>query len=388
MPTPRRRRTVNPWAKLGKTAARQMQQMQRAVARTVTKSVTKTVAQTVAHTVAQSVGHAAQQGREARRVLSGVTSPAPAPTSRGGGRWQEGVWGFGPLAQRRYRLFIPSGVGASRPAPLLVLLHGCGQDAASFAACTRVAALARARRCIVLLPEQSSRANAHRCWNWFRSEAQAAAEASLLMGMIDHVCRAHPVQSDRVHLLGLSAGGAMALMLALRYPDRFVAVGSHSGAAPHLARNATQAGRVMRGSLNGHTAAQLQALRLQLQGRMPPPLLLIHGDADRVVAYDNAIASATLWLSLSTPGALPAAAAQPSVRVLRRGERRPVAVHDWRRDGRLYVRLVRVEGLGHAWSGGAASQAYADPAGPDALRIALAFFAAVAPAPVRRRAVA
>ncbi|MBO4123698.1 prolyl oligopeptidase family serine peptidase [Cupriavidus gilardii] len=384
MPTPRRRRTVNPWAKLGKTAARQMQQMQRAVARTVTKSVARTVANTVAHSVTQ----AAHQGKEARRVLSGVTSPVPAPTSRGGGRWQEGVWGFGPLAQRRYRLFIPPGVGAARPAPLLVLLHGCGQDAASFAACTRVAALARARHCIVLLPEQSSRANAHRCWNWFRGEAQAAAEASLLMGMIDHVCRVHPVQGDRLHLLGLSAGGAMALMLALRYPDRFVAVGSHSGAAPHLARNATQAGRVMRGSLSGHTDAQLQALRLQLRGRTPPPLLLIHGDADHVVAYDNAIASATLWLSLSTPGALPAAAAHPSVRLLRRGERRSVAVHDWRRDGRLYIRLVRVEGLGHAWSGGAASQAYADPSGPDALRIAWGFFAAVAPAPVRRRAVA
>jgi poly(3-hydroxybutyrate) depolymerase len=275
------------------------------------------------------------------------------------------------LAQRRYRLFMPAGVSASRPAPLLVLLHGCGQDAASFAACTRVAALARAQRCVVLMPEQSQRANAHRCWNWFHSAPQVAAEARTLMAIVDQVCRMRPIRMDQVYVFGLSAGGAMALTLALHYPDRFAAAASHSGATPHLARNASQAARVMRGHAGAHSPAEIEALSLYLAGRRPPPVLLLHGDADRVVAFDNAIASASLWQALVAPDA-PAVTAPRSIQ---RGSRRACTVFDWCLDGKPYVRMVRVQGLGHAWSGGASGQAYADPQGPDALRMAFAFFA-------------
>lgn len=355
----RSRRTKNPWAALGKSAARSAGRVQRAVVRAVTKSVVGTAA-----------GQTAAVRGATRRALSGIASPAPVPVSRGTGRWEEGASGLGVLAQRRYRLFMPAGVSAARPAPLLVLLHGCGQDAASFAVCTRVAAIARAQRCVVLMPEQSQRANAHRCWNWFHSAPQVAAEAATLMAIVDHVCRTRAIRTDQVYAFGLSAGGAMALTLALHYPDRFAAAGSHSGAAPHLARNASQAARVMRGHGGTHPAAEIEALSLYLAGRRPPPLLLVHGDADHVVAFDNAISSASLWQALVAPAA-PSAIAP---RTLRRGARRACTVFDWCLDGRPYVRLVRVQGLRHAWSGGGSGQAYADPQGPDALRIAFGFF--------------
>jgi poly(3-hydroxybutyrate) depolymerase len=38
---------------------------------------------------------------------------------------------------RRYRLFRPPGVLSSERLPLLVMLHGCGQDANRFATSTR-----------------------------------------------------------------------------------------------------------------------------------------------------------------------------------------------------------------------------------------------------------
>ncbi len=180
---------------------------------------------------------------------------------------------------------------------MLVLLHGCGQDAASFAVVTRAAAAAREAGCVVLLPEQSSQANAQRCWNWFRPGTRGGAEAALLMAIIDHACGRYPVQSDRVSVMGLSAGGAMAMMLGLRYPDRFIAVGSHSGAVPYSATNTAQAGAAMRGRRAPDAAAR-QALRLWLAGRRPPPLLLLHGDGDAVVSIDNAMAAARLWLDL------------------------------------------------------------------------------------------
>jgi poly(3-hydroxybutyrate) depolymerase len=48
---------------------------------------------------------------------------------------------------------------------------------------------------------------------------------------------------------------------------------------------------------------------------------------------------------------------------------------DYRVDGRVIARLVRVMGLGHAWSGGDGAFAYNDPHPPDATALFAAFFA-------------
>lgn len=361
--------TARLWTALGKTATRQARRMGREMTRALNQTVTQPMTDAI---VRNAVKQSSAVARATQRALSGVASPVPAPQSRGSGRWEAGTAGAGSLAQRHYRIFIPAGLTARRRAPMLVLLHGCGQDAASFAAVTRAAAAAREAGCVVLLPEQSSQANAQRCWNWFRPGTRGGAEAALLMAMIDHACERYPVRPERVSVMGLSAGGAMAMMLGLRYPQRFVAIGSHSGAVPYSASNATQAAAAMRGSRAPDAAAR-RAMRLWLAGRRLPPLLLLHGDADAVVTFDNAMTAARLWLDL-----LPEPAAQlavPPARRVQRGQRLPAEVSDWIVAGQTCVRLVRIEGLGHAWSGGPAAQAFSDPRGPDALRIALRFFA-------------
>jgi len=298
-----------------------------------------------------------------QRILSGVATPAAPPVSRGSGRWEEGRWGLGPMAMRRYRLFLPSGM--RRPVPLVVLLHGCGQDAASFAATTRAAAAARAGAFAVLLPEQSSEANPQRCWNWFRGDMVTGAEAGVLHAIIHRVCDLYRLRRDRMFAVGLSAGGAMAVTLALRYPELFGAVATHSGAVAHSAANALQAGQAMR----GRRAPELAALRRRLGARRLPPLLVIHGEADRSVAPGNAEASAALWLDLLAGVAVPATA-----RTAQRGTRYPYTVTDWKHDRRVCVRMIRIAHLGHAWSGGAPRQAFSDPHGPDALKLAWRFF--------------
>lgn len=338
---------IGAWFDLARSSARAAERVHRATGR-------------------KAAVHGPALRKSAQRLLSGVATPAKAPSARGGGRWEEGRWGLGPMAMRRYLLFVPPGTGLRRPAPLVVLLHGCGQDAASFAATTRAAAVARAGGFAVLMPEQSSEANAQRCWNWFRADAVVATEAEILMSIIDHVCNLHPLRRDRVFALGLSAGGAMALTLALRHPERFLAVGTHSGAVPHSANNSSQAGQSMRGRRGGDVVG----LRLRLRGRPLPPLIVIHGDRDRTVAHDNAEHSATLWRELHASGTI--AAGPP--RTIRRGARHPYTVTDWKRAGRPHVRVIGVDGLGHAWSGGAAKQAFSDPRGPDALKLAWQFF--------------
>jgi poly(3-hydroxybutyrate) depolymerase len=98
---------------------------------------------------------------------------------------------------------------------------------------------------------------------------------------------------------------------------------------------------------------------------------VIHGDADLGVAPANASASTELWLALS---ATPTEGG--SARETRRSARHPHTIADWTRDGRPYVRLVRIARLGHAWSGGTRRQAFSDPGGPDALRLAWRYFSA------------
>lgn len=343
----RRSNWIGAWFDLARSSARASQRL------------TKTVGREAAR-------HAPPIRKTAKWVLSGVVTPAAPPPARGSGRWEEGMWGLGPMAMRRFRLFLPPGAGLRRPVPLLVLLHGCGQDAASFAAATRAAAAARAGGFAVLLPEQSSAANPQRCWNWFRPEAVVAGEAAVLMAIVDHVCALHPLRRDRLFALGLSAGGAMALTLGLRYPERFLAVGSHSGAVPHSAATPAQAGQAMR----GRRPPALASLRRHLAGRSLPPLLVIHGEMDRSVDPANAEASTALWLDLAEG---PPSAPGPS-RPARRGSRHPYTTTDWRRSGQIYVRQIHVAGLGHAWSGGAARQAFSDPQGPDALKLAWGFF--------------
>ena len=330
----------------------------------------------------------AQIRQTSHQLLSGALTPvAELPRPRAG-RWLEGHWGSTPLTLRRYRLFVPAGVSQRQPAPLLILLHGCAQNSAAIAVSARVAAWAQSARVVVLLPEQSAQANPQRCWNWFGAEAVVASEAATVMAIADHVAATHPVRRDAWFSFGISAGGTLALSLGLRYPSRFAAVAGHSCAVPHSASNALEAGRVMLGRLEADRAAA----RALLGPHRPPALFLIHGDADAVVAFDNAVASAALWLELDadrTDRPVPAAAAP---RRLQRGQRRTALINDWpdpapttrRSRPTARVRLIRVQGLSHAWSGGAASQAFSDPRGPDALRLAWQFFTPWLPGPARR----
>lgn len=348
--SPRRGQWIGAWFDLARTTARASGRIHGAAAKATAKRSGPVIA------------------KATKTLLTGVATPTAAPGTRGGGRWEDGRWGLGPLAMRRYRLYLPPGV--RRPLPLLVLLHGCGQDSASFAAVTRAAANARAGGYAVLLPEQAREANPNRCWNWFGRTSAVATETAILMAIIEHVCSTHPIRRKRVFALGLSAGGAMALTLGLRYPDRFAAVGTHSGAVPHSASSAIEAGQTMR----GRRSADVTALRRHLSGRKLPPLLVIHGEFDRSVTGDNADGSVSLWLDLMAPDLC-----RPGrPRAARRGARHPYSVTDWKRDGEVRARLIRISRLGHAWSGGATGQAFSDPQGPDALKLAWRFFDAAA----------
>jgi poly(hydroxyalkanoate) depolymerase family esterase len=296
-----------------------------------------------------------------RSLKPAVVRRTPPPVA---GAWVPGMV-MGAAGVRRFRLFRPPGVAFGERLPLMVMLHGCGQDASSFAASTRMNRIALRERFLVLYPEQDRLANAQGCWNWYDTgSGRAYGEAALILQAIDQVCLLHPVDKSRVAVAGLSAGASMAALLVTRHPERFKAVIMHSGIPPGTAHSTLSA----LGAMHGHRATAPLAATPGTMAANWPPLLVIHGDADAVVSPKNGLASAQVWAD-----AAGAKAARP--RSVQRGQRHPMRVTDFKLKGSTVASLVAVTGLAHAWSGGAASQSFSDGRGPDASRMAWAFAA-------------
>ncbi len=262
---------------------------------------------------------------------------------------------------RRYRLYKPSDIRWGERLPLVVMLHGCAQDAQTLAASTKMNRLAEVKRFIVLYPEQERLSNLQNCWNWYDTRTgRAQREADSIASAVEQVCRTQPVDPLRVALVGLSAGAGMASLLAVCQPERFQAVVMHSGVGPGLANSSTTVMGAMRGRRVAVPLGPLAA------GVHLPALLVIHGSVDPLVAPSNGAQVAQLWADREGGHAGPP-------RIVQRGKRYPVIVTDYRNRGRLVATLCLVNGLGHAWSGGAPGLPYSDPKGPDASRMAWTF---------------
>jgi len=283
---------------------------------------------------------------------------------QGDGDWIAGV-AIGLNGVRRFRLYRPPDMKRGEYLPLLVMLHGCSQDARSFAASTRMNRVAARERFMVLYPEQDRLANAQGCWNWFdTNRGRAYGEAALIMKAIDQVCLMYPVDPARIAVAGLSAGASMAALLVTRYPERFKALIMHSGVPPGTAHSGMSAV----GAMHGRRATKPLAVTSLSMATLWPPLLVIHGEADPIVSAHNGRAAVQVWAD--------AAGAQAGqARHVQRGKRYPMMVTDFKRQGRMVATLVEVGQLGHAWSGGAARQPFSDGKGPDASRMVWAFAA-------------
>lgn len=296
-----------------------------------------------------------------RALKPAVARRLPPPSA---GDWIRGVATVATGA-RRFRLYRPPDVKLAERLPLLVMLHGCGQDANSFAQSTRMNRIALRERFLVLYPEQHHLANSRGCWNWFdTASGRAYSEAALIMAAIDQVCLLYPVDPSRIAIAGLSAGASMAALLVTQHPGRFRAVVMHSGIPPGTAHSTLSA----LGAMRGHRATQPLLATPQAMVAHWPPLLVIHGKADAVVSPENGRVAAQVWANA-------ASARASAARSVQRGQRYPMRVTDYKRAGKTVATWVEVAQLAHGWSGGAAHQPYSDGRGPDASRMIWTFAA-------------
>ncbi|MCV2360315.1 PHB depolymerase family esterase [Paucibacter sp. TC2R-5] len=342
-----------------------------------------------ARSLQRSFGQAARSQMQAgaKALKHSIKSVQVAHAKRalapgGPGDWLPGV-SMGAGGARQFRVYRPPGVLPGERLPLLVMLHGCGQSASSFAQSSRMNALAARERCLLLYPEQDLVANPQGCWNWFATRSgKAQAEVALIMRAIDQVCLLYPVDPERVAVAGMSAGASMAALLATQHPERFKAVVMHSGVPPGEAHSSLTALGAMHGRRKlGHANAKAEPKPGGRGGVAWPPLLLIHGRQDSVVSPDNAQAAVQLWCAAARLSAVAGAAAAAGdvdvkagpARRSQRGQRYAMTTTDYKLGARTVVSWVEVDRLAHAWSGGAKSQAFSDPLGPDASRMVWRF---------------
>lgn len=264
--------------------------------------------------------------------------------------------------QRQYKLYVPA-VYRSEPLPLIVMLHGCTQNADDFAAGTRMNEMAERHDFIVVYPNQSQAANHSVCWNWFKPADQQRdqGEPSLIAGITREVMARYRVDPARVYVAGLSAGGAMADVMLKTSPDLYAAACVHSGIAYGSAKDLPSALAAMKGGKTHRSRSRIDPQR---------PLIVFHGDADTTVHPSNAAALVAGFDAELTILSAPSRAAGTA------SGRRDCTVQRLVAANGVEAEVWSIHGAGHAWAGGSQRGTYTDPSGPDATAEMLRFFLA------------
>jgi poly(hydroxyalkanoate) depolymerase family esterase len=279
----------------------------------------------------------------------------------------------GPAGTRRYKLFIPSAY-RGQALPLIVMLHGCTQTPDDFAMGTRMNILAEERACFVVYPAQAQGANASKCWNWFKTTDQRRdrGEPAIIAGLVGELLQTYALDRDRIYVAGLSAGGAMAVILGRAYPELFAAVGVHSGLPYGAAHDLPSALAAM----HRHDAAGPNTEPNNAQAVIPT--IVFHGDRDTTVHPCNGekvVSQTTAGAKCSdeSGSCVTAAVGERGAGATQGGL--PYTRKIFKdRAGKVIAEHWLVHGAGHAWFGGDARGSYTDARGPAASIEMLRFF--------------
>jgi len=229
----------------------------------------------------------------------GVKAPLPKPRP---------VLATAPLAEapvspnpgnlRMFR-YLPKGLKAG--APLVVVLHGCGQSANGYGVGTGWCALADELGFAVLAPEQKAVNNPGTCFDWFNPEdiARDSGEAASVAAMVRTMVGTHRLDAGRVFITGLSAGGAMTAVMLATYPELFAGGAIIAGLPFGAAQNVRDALESMRSAPLRTPSQWGDMVRAASPYKGPWPRMSIwHGALDATVNINNAQALAAQWADL------------------------------------------------------------------------------------------
>ena len=328
--------------------------------------------------------------KKAARLTRPVTPPArPAPAVRvarsalepvapAGGKWLASHFsgqadhGAGAMRRMSYWLYLPECPPAHAGLPLIVMLHGCDQSATLFAQGTRMNHWAEKQGYAVVYPQQSVSAHPHRCWKWYdRATQHGGGDVSLIVGIVNKVAEKYPVDRSRIYICGISAGAAMANIVALNHPDLFAALGMHSGPLYGAGHSTVGALGVMQHGASHRVDSAIEEVLFRRPGFPPLPTILFQGEEDNVVRPVNQsqLTRQALLLNRLPHGSQVEVASKLGTRSCH-----PYQVHDVYSERRLMLRVAQIAELKHAWSGGDERLSYNSGAGPDASKMLIDFF--------------
>ena len=276
-----------------------------------------------------------------------------------------------------YEGYVPSSYHAGTAVPLVVALHGCTQTTGDFAAGTRWNAQAEAQGFIVVYPQQNYYLNNALCWNWatWSNQFRGQGEPSLIAGITSTVRSSYTVNANRIHVTGISAGGAMTTIMAATYPDVFASASVSAGCEYDGYPCSTSGGQ-------SPTTAGNEAYSAMGSYARTVPVQVFHGTSDSVIPVVNAGQVISQWAqtddrasdgldnnNIDDVADATATGTVPGGRSWTRSTYKSSA-------GAVVLEKTLVTGMAHAWSGGCSCGSYTDPTGPDATSLAWAWFVA------------
>jgi poly(hydroxyalkanoate) depolymerase family esterase len=199
----------------------------------------------------------------------------------------------------RMFMFAPPGLASS--SPLVVVLHGCTQTAASYDLGAGWSTLASRGRFALLLPEQQPSNNPKNCFNWFQRQdaTRGQGEPLSIRQMIERATVDLGIDRSRVFVTGLSAGGAMTSVMLATYPEIFAGGAIVAGLPYGTASNVQEAFESMfQGRIRTSTEWADLVRRASPHKGPWPKVSVWHGSVDAIVQASNADEIIKQWTAL------------------------------------------------------------------------------------------
>ena len=234
---------------------------------------------------------------------------------------------------RNYWLVRPEGIEKTKPAPLLMVLHGSAGSGEDMMTVTRrgFERLADKEKFVVVYPDALERR-----WN---DQGGTVDDVGFLLAIVDKLVADGLVDKNRIYVAGISNGGMMAQRLACEQADRIAGIATVAGGLPEPLQATCKPARAL-------------------------PVLVIHGTEDPIVPWSggavagfedfgkvlSARETAKFWAANNRCGDGGVIAAEPD-RDPKDGTRVKMEVFASCPAGAA-VKLAAVEGGGHTWPGG------------------------------------